>query len=76
MSKFNVGDKVIVVDYQFGLKEMADMLGNVYEVKSARNDVYRLKGDPYHFGWLERWLSPADNFDITDSDLMNVLAGE
>ena len=69
MSKFKPGDKVIIIDSQ-DIRQMRELIGSICTVKGITTyDGYQLEGNT--FVWLESWLEFYDNYEISETDLMN-----
>ena len=65
--KFNVGDRVRVVDCQYGIRQMQQMLGNICTISEVTNCAYILAEDPTWL-WKEEWLDLLEK-PINISDL-------
>jgi len=74
--KFKVGDSVRVVHYQVGIKDMQDMLGNVYTIGTVGNNSYSLEEEPVWL-WKEEWLElekPARKID--ENEFIDLFKGD
>jgi len=74
--KFKVGDSVRVVHYQVGIKDMQDMLGNVYTIGTVGNNSYSLEEEPIWL-WKEDWLElekPARKID--ENEFIDLFKGD
>lgn len=56
MIKFQVGDMVKIVDYQYGIQHMKELLGKTAKIDAViGKHFYRVAG----WGFREDWLEPA-----------------
>lgn len=72
MSKFRVGDNVVLVDGHRSdrgwMSWMTDHVGETFTVEKA-NDKYVLLNDPIGFVYLEDWLEPASEIHHSNAAL-------
>lgn len=65
---YNVGDLVIPIEISPGCDLMLECLNKVCTIENANNVYCQLKEDKYNFSWLNEWVIPANEKEITISD--------
>lgn len=70
---FNVGDKVLILNGQSGIRAMKNQIGQIRTVSVPGKEWSSLENDP--FTWKNEWLElvPEKEIDITESDLTDLL---
>lgn len=70
---FNVGDKVLILDGQNGIRAMKNQIGQIRTVSVPGKEWSVLENDP--FTWKNEWLELVleKEIDITENDLTDLL---